>query len=96
MNARADVSEKRKEVVTSIEEAAIQDQDGMTVAIGGFGADNHPMALVREIIRNGTKDLTVVASATAGPGDRPPDRRRLRQEADRPLCRPGDVLPDRP
>src|SRR5262245_11606100 len=38
----------------------------MTVAVGGFGADNHPMALVREIIRNGTKDLTIIASATAG------------------------------
>src|SRR5262249_8784770 len=45
------VSRKRKEVVTSIEEAASKIKDGMTVAIGGFGADNHPMTLIREIIR---------------------------------------------
>jgi glutaconate CoA-transferase subunit A len=60
------VSKKRKEVVSSIKDAASGIKNGMTVAIGGFGADNHPMSLVREIIRNGTKDLTVIASATAG------------------------------
>ncbi|MGV6872073.1 CoA transferase subunit A [Pseudochelatococcus sp. B33] len=57
---------KRKEVVFSIQDAAARIESGMTIAIGGFGADNHPMTLVREIIRNGTKDLTVIASATAG------------------------------
>jgi acyl CoA:acetate/3-ketoacid CoA transferase alpha subunit len=41
------VSKKRKEVVKSIEEAVAQIKDGQTVAIGGFGADNHPMAIVR-------------------------------------------------
>ena len=41
-------------------------KDGQTVAIGGFGADNHPMAIVREIIRTGNKNLTIIASATAG------------------------------
>jgi glutaconate CoA-transferase, subunit A len=72
MNVRADVdvetaaTGQRKEVVTSIEDAASRIKSGMTVAVGGFGADNHPMTLVREIIRNGTKDLTVIASATAG------------------------------
>jgi glutaconate CoA-transferase subunit A len=60
------VSDKRKEVVASIEDAAAKIKSGQTIAIGGFGADNHPMALIREIIRNGTKDLTVLASATAG------------------------------
>lgn len=60
------MSKKRKEVVQSIPEAAARIRDGMSIAVGGFGADNHPMALIREIIRNGTKDLTVVASATAG------------------------------
>jgi len=60
------VSSKRKEVVSSIKDAAAKIESGQTVAIGGFGADNHPMALIREIIRNGTKDLTVIASATAG------------------------------
>jgi len=60
------VSKKRKEVVTSIVDAASKIEDGMTVAIGGFGADNHPMTVIREIIRNGRKNLTVIASATAG------------------------------
>ena len=61
-----DVSKKRKEVVKSIEEAVALIKDGQTVAIGGFGADNHPMAIVREIIRTGKKNPTIVASATAG------------------------------
>ena len=60
------MSKKRKEVVAPVKEAAAKIRDGMTIAVGGFGADNHPMALVREIIRNGTKNLTVIASATAG------------------------------
>ena len=60
------MSKKRKEVVKSIEEAVGMIKDGQTVAIGGFGADNHPMAIVREIIRTGRKNLTIVASATAG------------------------------
>ena len=60
------MSKKRKEVVKSIEEAVAQIKDGQTVAIGGFGADNHPMAIVREMIRTGKKNLTIVASATAG------------------------------
>jgi predicted urease superfamily metal-dependent hydrolase len=36
------VSKKRKEVVKSIEEAVALIKEGQTVAIGGFGADNHP------------------------------------------------------
>lgn len=57
---------KRKAVTSGIEEAVARIENGMTVAIGGFGADNHPMAVVREIIKQGKKDLTVIASATAG------------------------------
>src|SRR5262249_2122651 len=60
------VGKKRKEVVTPIEEAGSKKKDRGTVAGGGFGADQHPMTLIREIIRNGRKDLTVIASATAG------------------------------
>ena len=56
------MSKKRKEVVASVKDAAAQIKDGQTVAIGGFGADNHPMALVREIIRKGTKDLTIISN----------------------------------
>ena len=36
------VSKKRKEVVTSITDAASKIKDEMTIAVGGFGADNHP------------------------------------------------------
>lgn len=42
--------------------AVISDlRDGMTIGIGGWGPRRKPMALVREIIRSGLKDLTVVA-----------------------------------
>ncbi|NIR32755.1 MAG: CoA transferase subunit A [Gammaproteobacteria bacterium] len=57
---------KRREVVRSVAEAAALIEDGMTISVGGFGAENHPMAVVREIIRRGRKDLTVIGSATAG------------------------------
>ncbi|MDP6574590.1 MAG: CoA-transferase [Rhodospirillales bacterium] len=59
-------SKKRKEVIRTVAEAVGRIEDGMTVAIGGFVADNHPMIMVREIIRKGLKDLTIVGSATAG------------------------------
>lgn len=35
--------------------------DGMTVGIGGWGARRKPMALVRELVRSGVRDLTVVS-----------------------------------
>lgn len=57
---------KRKEVVSSIPDAVARIENGMTVSVGGFGADNHPMAVIREMIRQKKKDLTVIASATAG------------------------------
>ncbi|MGH7905397.1 MAG: CoA transferase subunit A [Candidatus Binataceae bacterium] len=57
---------KRKEVVMPIAEAAAQIKNGMTVGLGGFGSDNHPMAIVREIIKRGVKDLTVIGAATGG------------------------------
>jgi glutaconate CoA-transferase subunit A len=41
-------------------------QDGMTVAIGGFINSGHPMAIIRELVRAGRRDLTVVGAASAG------------------------------
>jgi glutaconate CoA-transferase subunit A len=38
---------------------------GSTVAIGGLGTSSHPMVLIRELIRRGTSDLTVVAGPAA-------------------------------
>ncbi|MBX3530207.1 MAG: CoA transferase subunit A [Rhizobiaceae bacterium] len=36
-------------------------KDGMTIGFGGWGPRRKPMALVREILRSGLKDLTLVA-----------------------------------
>lgn len=41
--------------------AIAQLRDGMTVGVGGWGPRRKPMALVREILRSGLKDFTVVA-----------------------------------
>ncbi|QNA93670.1 CoA transferase subunit A [Microbacterium sp. Se63.02b] len=44
----------------SIEEVAGLFRDGMTVGIGGWGSRRKPMALLRELVRSGARDLTVV------------------------------------
>ena len=36
-------------------------QDGMTIGIGGWGARQKPMALIREIVKSDLKDLTIVS-----------------------------------
>lgn len=35
--------------------------DGMTIGIGGWGPRRKPMAIVREMLRSGLKDLTIVS-----------------------------------
>lgn len=57
---------KRREVIIGEQDAAKWIQNGMTVSIGGFLNSSHPMPLVRAIIRNGLKNLTVVGAASAG------------------------------
>jgi glutaconate CoA-transferase subunit A len=57
---------KRKDVIIGEQEAAGWIRDGMTVSIGGFLNSSHPMPIIRAIIRNGVKDLTVVGAASAG------------------------------
>lgn len=47
--------------VRSGEEIAALFRDGMTVGIGGWGSRRKPMALVRELVRSGVRDLTVVS-----------------------------------
>jgi glutaconate CoA-transferase subunit A len=42
-------------------EAVAHLRDGMTIGFGGWGPRRKPMAIVREILRSGVKDLTVVA-----------------------------------
>jgi len=45
---------------TSEREAVARLRDGMTIGIGGWGSRRKPMSLVREILRSGLRDLTVV------------------------------------
>jgi glutaconate CoA-transferase, subunit A len=56
----------RDSVIIDARAAAAWVTDGMTVAIGGFITAGHPMALVRELIRRGTRELTIVGSPSAG------------------------------
>jgi glutaconate CoA-transferase subunit A len=56
----------RTPVIVTETEVAAQISDGMVVAIGGFINAAHPMAVVRQIVRNGVKNLTVVGAASSG------------------------------
>ncbi|MFV2015481.1 MAG: CoA-transferase, partial [Candidatus Heimdallarchaeota archaeon] len=40
--------------------------DGSTIAIGGVHSHNVPMSLVRQILRMGVKDLTLIGSISVG------------------------------
>jgi glutaconate CoA-transferase subunit A len=51
----------RTSVVTDAAGALEGLQDGATVGLGGILTSGHPMTLVRELIRRGLRDLTVVA-----------------------------------
>ncbi len=56
----------RKHVLTDEHEAAALINDGDTIIVGGFGTVNHPMPIIRALIRRGVKNLTVIGAATAG------------------------------
>lgn len=60
------MSAERKSLVLDEHAAAGMIRDGMTIAVGGFINSSHPMALVRQIIRRGVKNLTVVGAASGG------------------------------
>lgn len=51
-----------------VSEAVVSDlvADGMTIAIGGFINSGHPMTIVRQIIREGVRNLRLVGAASAG------------------------------
>ena len=49
------------EKLQNIEQAAALVTDGSTLALGGLSMNSSPMAFVRELIRQGKKDLTVIA-----------------------------------
>src|SRR5881409_702551 len=56
----------RAEKVRSLHEAAALVRDGMALGLSGFSYQDPPMALVREIIRRGARDLTVISGPTSG------------------------------
>jgi len=56
----------RREVVMAENEAAALIKDGDVVIVGGFGTVNHPIPIIRALIRRKVKNLTVIGAATAG------------------------------
>ena len=57
---------KRREVLTGEDEAAGLIKNGDVIIVGGFGTVNHPMPIIRALIRRKVKDLTVIGAAPAG------------------------------
>lgn len=45
---------------TALAEAIAQIPDGATVMLGGFGVPGTPFSLIRELVRQGQKDLTLI------------------------------------
>lgn len=60
------MSAAREEKIVSEERAADFVKDGMTIAIGGFINSAHPMPVVRQIIKRGVKNLTIVGPSSSG------------------------------
>lgn len=56
----------RRERIVTVADVSAAIEDGMTVGVGGFINTGHPMALVRQLIIEGKRDLTVVGAASAG------------------------------
>lgn len=55
----------RKEKLSKLEEAVALIPSGSTVAVGGLGLYGAPMAMVREIIRQGIRDLSLILAPGA-------------------------------
>ena len=56
---------RRVSKVRSLAEAAHEVQDGMLIGIGGWTLHGHPMALVRELVRQGRRNLRLAPSASS-------------------------------
>jgi acetate CoA/acetoacetate CoA-transferase alpha subunit len=52
----------------SVEDAAALIPDGASVMVGGFMGVGTPERLIDELVRQGKRDLTVIANDTAAPG----------------------------
>lgn len=57
---------QRTRKVGTLQQAAALIKDGDTLAFGGIHSHNGPMALIREVIRQGTKSLKLIANVSAG------------------------------
>ena len=53
----------------NLPEAAALIRSGSRIHLGGMAVHNHPMAFVREMLRQGTRDLTVVSHVSANDVD---------------------------
>lgn len=53
---------------TTVEEAVTRIPDGATLMVGGFMGVGTPEALMDELVRQGRRDLTLIANDTAMPG----------------------------
>ena len=51
-----------KEKLVSLQQAVAMVPDGSRLAIGGMTIHAHPMAFVREMIRQNKRDMTIVGS----------------------------------
>jgi glutaconate CoA-transferase subunit A len=65
-DTRRRTSDRRTPIVVGAADLRPYLFDGMTLAVGGFINSSHPMALVREVIRSGVRDLRVVGGAMSG------------------------------
>ncbi len=57
---------ERDAVIVDEHQALEHIKDGMTVVLGGFLTAQHPMVMVRGLIKRGIKDLTVIGSTASG------------------------------
>jgi glutaconate CoA-transferase subunit A len=57
---------ERRQVLMQEEEAAALINNGDVIIVGGFATVNHPMPIIRSLVRRNVKQLTVIGAATAG------------------------------
>ena len=53
----------------ALRDAVAMIPDGSSLMIGGFMAVGSPERLIDELVRQGKRDLTVIANDTAGPAE---------------------------